>query len=93
MSINELAGIHDVDDFFTDRYVGGSARLDLDRSQEAFDIRHANVLWMYHNIRAGSSVLHFGCGVGRLAALKRKNCRLYGVETSPAAAHMAREVA
>ncbi|MEE9125810.1 MAG: class I SAM-dependent methyltransferase [Planctomycetota bacterium] len=91
MSTYEIAGIHDVDEFAAERYIGGPPGLDLERSLDAFDIRRGKVLWIYHNIKAGSSVLDFGCGVGRLAVLTRKNCKLYGVETSPAAAQRAEQ--
>ena len=92
LSTYEIAGIHDVDEFATERYVGGPPGLDLERSLDAFDIRRGKVLWIYHNIKAGSSVLDFGCGVGRLAVLGRKNCKLYGIETSIAAAQRAEQV-
>jgi SAM-dependent methyltransferase len=61
------------DDVFDARYFKA-----LDR----FDISFAPTMWVYDNVRAGSQVLHLGCGAGKLALLKRKGVTLTGVDTS-----------
>jgi len=40
-------------------------------------------MWVYDNVRRGSSVLDLGCGEGMLALLKRKGVILTGVDLSP----------
>jgi SAM-dependent methyltransferase len=43
-------------------------------------------MWVYDNVRAGSSVLDLGSGAGLLSLLKRKQVRLTGIDLSPACA-------
>jgi ubiquinone/menaquinone biosynthesis C-methylase UbiE len=40
-------------------------------------------MWIYDNVRRGSSLLDLGCGEGVLALLKRKDVYLAGVDLSP----------
>ena len=77
------AGIEDVAEFYRDKFVS-NAVLDhryfkpLDR----FDLRFARTMWVYDNVREGSSLLDLGCGAGMLALLKRKRVALTGVDLS-----------
>jgi len=57
---------------------------------DQFDMRFARTMWVYDNVRAGSSVLDLGCGAGLLALLKRKGVTLAGVDLSPECALAAR---
>ena len=59
------------------------------KALDRFDIRFAPTMWVYDNVRAGSEVLHVGCGSSMLALLKRKGITLTGVDTSKEAAHAA----
>src|SRR5215207_6861763 len=80
----KLAGIHDVAGFYRERFFTGGV-LDA-RYFDAiyrFDINFARTMWVYDNIRRGSSVLDLGCGEGLLALLKRKDVYLAGVDLSP----------
>ncbi len=52
------------------------------KALDRFDIRFARTMWVYDNVRAGSDVLHLGCGPGMLALLKRKGVMLAGVDAS-----------
>ena len=52
------------------------------KALDRFDIRWAPTMWVYDNVRAGSQVLHVGCGAGMLALLKRKGVTLTGVDAS-----------
>ena len=86
-----LAGIEDVAGFYRDRFLSGSvfeARYfdTLDR----FDIKFARTMWVYDNVRPGSSVLDLGCGEGVLGLLKRKNIYLAGIDLSAPLVEMAR---
>lgn len=86
-----LAGIEDVAGFYRDRFLSGSvfeARYfdALDR----FDIKFARTMWVYDNVRRGSSVLDLGCGEGVLGLLKRKNTYLAGIDLSAPLVEMAR---
>jgi ubiquinone/menaquinone biosynthesis C-methylase UbiE len=49
---------------------------------DRFDIRFARTMWVYDNVRPGSTVLDLGCGAGMLALLKRKEVTLTGVDLS-----------
>ena len=60
------------------------------RPLDRFDIRFARTMWVYDNVRAGSSVLDLGCGAGMLALLKRKGVMLTGVDLSQECAQAAR---
>jgi SAM-dependent methyltransferase len=78
------AGIADLAEFYRTKFVSDEV-LDaryfnpLDR----FDMRFARSMWVYDNVRAGSTVLDLGCGAGMLALLKRKGVVLTGVDVSP----------
>jgi SAM-dependent methyltransferase len=52
------------------------------KALDRFDISLAPTMWVYDNVRAGSQVLHVGCGAGTLALLKRKGVTITGVDTS-----------
>lgn len=60
------------------------------KTLDRFDMRFARTMWVYDNVRAGSSVLDLGCGAGMLALLKRKGVTLTGVDLSPECALAAR---
>jgi ubiquinone/menaquinone biosynthesis C-methylase UbiE len=90
-NLYERAGITDVAGFYRTRFV--SEQLLDPRFFDAvnrFDIRWSRTMWVYDNVRSGSSVLDVGCGGGVLALLKRKNVRLTGVDISERCAGQAR---
>jgi ubiquinone/menaquinone biosynthesis C-methylase UbiE len=80
-------GIVDVAEFYLTKFVSDEV---LDARYFAplnrFDIRFARTMWVYDNVRAGSTVLDLGCGSGMLALLKRKGVTLVGVDLSAEAA-------
>lgn len=82
-SLYERAGIADVAEFYRTKFVSDEV---LDnryfKALDRFDIRFARTMWIYDNLRAGSSVLELGCGTGMLALLKRKGIALTGVDLS-----------
>lgn len=77
------AGILDQGEFYRTKFVSDET---LDsryfKALDRFDIRFARTMWVYDNIRSGSSVLDLGCGAGMLALLKRKEVLLVGVDLS-----------
>lgn len=77
------AGIKDVSEFYATKFLSSEI---LDpryfRPLDRFDMHFARTLWVYDNVREGSSLLDIGCGVGLLALLKRKNLKLSGVDLS-----------
>lgn len=77
------AGISDLSDFYQTKFVSEEV-LDARyfKTLDRFDIRFARTMWIYDNVRPGSSVLDLGCGVGMLALLKRKGVTLTGVDLS-----------
>lgn len=86
----ERAGI-DLAEFYRTKFVSDEV-LDARyfKSLDRFDMRFARTMWVYDNVRAGSSVLDLGCGAGILALLKRKGVTLAGVDLSPECALAAR---
>ena len=85
------AGIHDLGEFYRTKFVSDEV---LDeryfKPLDRFDIRFARSMWVYDNVRAGSTVLDLGCGAGMLALLKRKGVTLVGVDVSAECAKAAR---
>ena len=86
----ERAGI-DLAEFYLTKFVSDEV-LDARyfKTLDRFDMRFARTMWVYDNVRAGSSVLDLGCGAGMLALLKRKQVSLTGVDLSPECALAAR---
>ena len=85
------AGVEDLAEFYRTKFVSGEV-LDARyfRALDRFDIRFARTMWVYDNVRAGSSVLDLGCGAGVLALLKRKGVTLVGCDLSGECALAAR---
>ncbi len=90
-NLYERAGIADVVEFYRTKFVSDEV-LDAAyfKALDRFDIRFARTMWIYDNVRAGSTVLELGCGAGMLALLKRKGVELTGVDLSEACALAAR---
>jgi SAM-dependent methyltransferase len=85
------AGVEDIPDFYRDRfYTDGILHAAYFDALSRFDINFARTLWVYDNVRPGSSVLELGCGAGVLALLKRKNVNLVGIDLSPSLLSLAR---
>jgi len=85
-SIKDLytrAGITDLAEFYRTKFVSDEV-LDARyfKPLDRFDIRFGRTMWVYDNVRAGSTVLDLGCGAGMLALLKRKEVTLTGVDLS-----------
>lgn len=82
-TLYQRSGIDDVTEFYRTKFVSDEV---LDnryfKALDRFDIRFARTLWVYDNVRSGSSVLDLGCGAGMLALLKRKDITLVGVDLS-----------
>jgi cyclopropane fatty-acyl-phospholipid synthase-like methyltransferase len=80
----QRAGISDVTEFYRTKFVSDEV-LDARyfKPLDRFDMRFARTMWVYDNVRAGSTVLDLGCGAGMLALLKRKGVVLTGVDVSP----------
>jgi ubiquinone/menaquinone biosynthesis C-methylase UbiE len=79
-----LAGIEDVAGFYRDRfYTGGVLEASYFNAIDRFDMKFARTMWIYDNVRRGSSLLDLGCGEGLLALLKRKEVYLSGIDLSP----------
>lgn len=85
------AGIEDVAEFYRTRYVSDEL---LDAryfsAVNRYDVRYARTMWIYDNVRRGSSVLDLGAGGGILSLLKRKGVRVVGVDISQQCAATAR---
>jgi len=83
-NLYQRAGVSDIRDFYRTKFVSDEV---LDeryfKALDRFDIRFARTMWIYDNVRAGSSVLDLGCGAGMLALLKRKGVTLAAVDVSP----------
>ena len=79
-----LAGITDVAEFYRQRFfTGGVLDARYFNAIDRFQMKFARTMWVYDNVRRGSTVLDLGCGEGFLALLKRKDCYLAGVDLSP----------
>jgi ubiquinone/menaquinone biosynthesis C-methylase UbiE len=77
------AGIEDVGAFYRTLFASPEImRADYFDAPNQYDLRWTKTLWVYDNVRAGSSVLDVGCGSGTLALLKRKDVHLVGVDLS-----------
>jgi cyclopropane fatty-acyl-phospholipid synthase-like methyltransferase len=87
----QRAGIADPAEFYRTKFVSDEV-LDARyfKALDRFDMRLARTMWIYDNVRAGSSVLDLGCGAGMLALLKRKGITLTGVDLSQECAQAAR---
>src|SRR5688572_16742121 len=85
------AGVEDLSEFYRTKFVSDEV-LDARyfRALDRFDMRFARTMWVYDNVRAGSSALDLGCGAGVLALLKRKGVTLAGVDLSEECALAAR---
>jgi SAM-dependent methyltransferase len=80
----DVAGIEDVAGFYRERFfTGGVLEASFFNRINRFDIQYARTMWVYDNVRRGSSVLDLGCGEGMLALLKLKSVNLIGVDLSP----------
>ena len=89
-SLYELAGIDDLAEFYKERYASNEVlNAEYFNATNRFDIRWSRTMWVYDNVRRGSSVLDAGCGSGLLALLKRKDVQLTGVDLSPECADIA----
>ena len=90
-TLYERAGITDLAEFYRTKFVSDEV-LDARyfKALDRFDVRFARTMWIYDNVRAGSSVLELGCGAGMLALLKRKGVTLTGVDLSSECAIAAR---
>jgi len=82
-NLYERAGVDDLREFYRTKFISDEV---LDeryfKPLDRFDLRFARTMWIYDNVRAGSSVLDLGCGSGMLALLKRKGVVLSGVDLS-----------
>jgi ubiquinone/menaquinone biosynthesis C-methylase UbiE len=90
-NLYQRAGIADIAEFYRTKFVSDEV-LDARYFQplDRFDIRFARTMWIYDNVRSGSTVLELGCGAGMLALLKRKRIVLTGVDLSSECAIAAR---
>ncbi len=90
-NLYDRAGITDLAEFYRTRFVSDEV-LDARyfKALDRFDIRFARTMWVYDNVRAGSTVLELGCGAGMLALLKRKGATLTGIDLSDACVLAAR---
>ncbi|HEY6805340.1 MAG TPA: methyltransferase domain-containing protein [Pyrinomonadaceae bacterium] len=77
------AGINDLGEFYRTKFVSDEI---LDERYfnpiDRFDMRFARTMWVFDNVRPGSTVLDLGCGAGMLALLKRKKLTIVGVDLS-----------
>lgn len=85
------AGIDDLEEFYRTKFVSDEV-LDARyfKPLDRFDIRFARTMWVYDNVRPGSTVLDLGCGAGMLALLKHKGVTLAGVDLSQECAQAVR---
>jgi len=94
ISIKDLytrAGITDLAEFYRTKFLSDEV-LDARyfKPLDRFDMRFARTMWVYDNVRTGSTVLDLGCGPGMLALLKRKSVTLTGVDLSAECSFAAR---
>ncbi len=90
-NLYDRAGITNLAEFYRTKFVSDEV-LDARyfKALDRFDIRFARTMWIYDNVRAGSTLLELGCGAGMLALLKRKGITLTGVDLSNECALAAR---
>lgn len=87
----KAAGTDDIAKFYRDRFLtGGVLDARYFDAVNRFNIGYARTMWVYDNVRRGSSVLDLGCGEGMLALLKRKDVYLAGIDFSPELVGLAR---
>src|SRR6266516_7192778 len=82
-NLYDRAGITDLAEFYRTKFLSDEV-LDARyfKALDRFDIRFARTMWIYDNVRPGSTLLELGCGAGMLALLKRKDVTLTGVDLS-----------
>ncbi|HZJ45864.1 MAG TPA: class I SAM-dependent methyltransferase [Pyrinomonadaceae bacterium] len=77
------SGVEDLVEFYRTKFVSDEV---LDsryfKALDRFDMRFARTMWVFDNVRPGSTVLDLGCGAGMLALLKRKDVTLAGIDLS-----------
>jgi ubiquinone/menaquinone biosynthesis C-methylase UbiE len=77
------SGIDDLVEFYRTKFVSDEV---LDsryfKALDRFDMRFARTMWVFDNVRSGSTVLDLGCGAGMLALLKKKDVTLAGIDLS-----------
>jgi ubiquinone/menaquinone biosynthesis C-methylase UbiE len=85
------SGITDLVEFYRTKFVSDEV-LDSHyfKALDRFDMRFARTMWVFDNVRSGSSVLDLGCGAGMLALLKRKGVTLSGIDLSDECARAAK---
>ena len=87
----QFAGIDDLAEFYRLRYASSEILgADYFDAVNRFDIRWSRTMWIYDNVRRGSSLLDLGCGAGLLGLLKRKEVTLTGIDISRDCANIAR---
>jgi ubiquinone/menaquinone biosynthesis C-methylase UbiE len=85
------AGIYDRAEFYGALYASGELlHPDYFHALERFHIRWARTMWVYDNVRPGSTLLDLGSGAGLLALLKRKGVELMAVDLSTECARITR---
>src|SRR5688572_6354932 len=90
-NLYDRAGIADVAEFYRTKFVSDEVlNARYFKALDRFDIRFARTMWVYDNVRAGSTVLELGSGAGMLALLKRKGVTLTGVDLSDECARASR---
>lgn len=86
------AGIDDRAEFYGALYASGELlHPNYFHALERFHIRWARTMWVYDNVRTGSTLLDLGSGAGLLSVLKRKKVKLVGIDLSPACARVTRQ--
>jgi len=81
----KFAGIDDRAKFYGALYVSGELlHPDYFHALERFHIRWARTMWVFDNVRPGSTLLELGSGAGVLSLLKRKGVKLFAVDLSEA---------